>query len=654
MFINKIKESFDNERDNYVLWLPVFFIFGIILQFYFKYYDLSLLFLFIICLFLWYYNKNHRYLKLFFICCVFILFGYIRTHYFIKQYNYYALEYPLGVVKIYGFIKKEIINKKFDGSYDKEIIVKVDKIKSLKNNRFIKKVPYLLKIKLQDFNEKIVLGKVILTATVFPIQEKYFQSDFDFKRDMYFKGIGGVGYKGKIIANQQMKSDTITLIQKIDILRKNIAQKIINVRRDASSTSIIAVLLTGQKNLSDKQAVEYMNYSGLSHLLSISGLHMMTLIGLSIFIIKWLLLRTEYFALHHDVFKISATISLIINFIYLLLSGSSVSAVRAYIMSVILLISIIINRFNTSLRSIMFVMFITVFVRPYIIFNVGFQMSFMAVIGLVSCIESYYSYIRNKNKTILDEYISNKFSQYFILGFITSCVAECATTPFSIYTFNNYSFYNVFVNSFLTPLVSFVVLPLGLISLALCIFNLEYLTILPASYVMDFVLYVSKFITEIPNAVMFVRSPNLISMFLMIIGFLWFCLWKRKWRWFGIILYIVGLLIIPLQKRLDVIVDYKNEMIILLEKKDVYVYNPNKYSIGNILKKLGAKDYVEIKDLTYKKCDKKCVIILNNSNIITFIKKDKIINIDKHNLKIIDNINMNVEIVKYGSVINGY
>ena len=640
--------------DNYVLWLPIFFIFGIILQFYFKYYNLSFLFLLIVCLFLWYYNKNHSYLKLFYICCIFILLGYVRTHYFIKTYSYNTVKYPLGLVKIYGSIKKEIINKKFDGSYNKEIIVKVDKIKRLKNNKFIRKVPYLLKIRLQNFNEKILLGKVILTATVFPIQEKYFQSDFDFKRDMYFKGIGGIGYKGKIIANQQTNNDKISLMQKINILRNNIAQKIINVRQDTPSTSIIAVLLTGQKNLADKQAVEYMNYSGLSHLLSISGLHMMTLIGLSIFIIKWLLLRTEYFALHHNVFKISATISLIINFIYLLLSGSSVSAIRAYIMSVILLISIIINRFNTALRSVMFVMFVTAFVKPYIVFNVGFQMSFMAVIGLVSCVECYYKYKQNKDKTIWDEYISNRFSQYFILGFITSFVAECATTPFSIYTFNNYSFYNIFVNSFLTPLVSFVVLPLGLISFILYFVNLEYLTILPASYVMDFVLYVSKFITEIPNAVMFVRSPNLISMFLMIVGFLWFCLWKEKWRYFGIVLYIVGLLIIPLQKRLDVIVDYKNEMIILLDKKDAYVYNPHKYTIKRILKKLGIKDYTEIKDSIYEKCNKRCAKILNNSNIITFIKKDKIINIDKYTLKIVDNIGMNAEVVKYGGVIDGY
>lgn len=602
-----------------------------------------------------YYFKQHRHLKLFLISISFILCGYIRTHYFTKQHNYYTLKYPLGLVKIYGSIEKEIINKKFDGTYNKEIIVKVDKIKRLKTNKFIRKIPHLLKIKLKDFNEKIYLGKVILTATVFPIQEKYFQSDFDFKRDMYFKGIGGIGYKGEIIFNKNTQNNKLSATQKIDVLRNNIAHKIINVRPDSPSTSIIAVLLTGQKNLADKQAVEYMNYSGLSHLLSISGLHMMTLIGLSIIIIKWFLLRTEYIALHYDVFKISAIISLIINFIYLLLSGSAVSAVRAYIMSVILLISIIINRFNTSLRSVMFVMLVTVFVKPYIVFNAGFQMSFMAVIGLVSCIEYYYRYRQNKEKTLLDEYISNRISQYFILGFITSFVAECATTPFSIYTFNNYSFYNIFVNSFLTPLVSFVVLPLGLISLALCSINLEYLTVIPASYVMDFVLYVSKFITEIPNAVMFVRSPSLFSMFFMIFGFLWFCLWKEKWRHFGIVLYAVGLLIIPFQKQLDVIVDSKNEMIILLNKKNAYVYNPHKYMTKRVLKKLGIRDYIKLENSTYEDCDKKhCVKILNSNNFITFIKNDKLINVDKRMFEVVDNGNMNVEVVGYGGVIEGY
>lgn len=648
----KLQNYFSNERDNYILWLPIFFIVGIIEQFYFKYFDYKILIGFIISILYYFINKQYYYVKIINIIIIFILFGYIRTHYFIKHHTHNTINYPLGFVKIYGKIEKEIINKTFTGKYSKEIIVKVDKIKQIKNDKIINNIPTKLKIRLKNVNTKVYLSDVVLTATIFPLQEKYFQSDFNFKEYMSFQGIGGIGYKGDIIFNKNTE-EKLSLKQKIDTLRNNISQRIIK-SRDSQSTGIIAVLLTGQKNLADKQAMEYMNYSGLAHLLSISGLHMMTLIGLSIIIIKWLLLRTEYFALNYNIFKISAIISLIINFLYLLLSGSSISAIRAYIMSVILLISIIIGRFNTSLRSVMFVMFIILLIKPYSIFDVGFQMSFMAVIGLISIIEYYYSYKYNKNQTLTNKYFSGNISQYFILGFITSLVAECATTPFSIYNFNNYSFYNIFANSFLTPLVSFIVLPLGLISMFLYIFNLEWITIIPASYIMDVVLYVSKLITEIPKSVMFVRSPNVFSMFLMIFGFLWFCLWKEKWRHFGIVLYLVGLLILPFQKELDVVIDHTDKMIILIDNKELYVYNPNKYKMKKILRKFGKTKYINI-NTNIKQCNKNyCTTVINKKNIIIFIKNNKLITIDKNNLSTTDNFEMKIQNISSNNIIQNY
>ena len=648
----KLQNYFSNERDNYILWLPIFFIVGIIGQFYFKYFDYKILIGFIISILYYFINKQYYYVKIINIIIIFILFGYIRTHYFIKHHTHNTINYPLGFVKIYGKIETEIINKTFTGEYSKEIIVKVDKIKQIKNDKIINNIPTKLKIRLKNVNTKVYLSDVVLTATIFPLQEKYFQSDFNFKAYMSFQGIGGIGYKGDIIFNKNTE-EKLSLKQKIDTLRNNISQRIIK-SRDSQSTGIIAVLLTGQKNLADKQAMEYMNYSGLAHLLSISGLHMMTLIGLSIIIIKWLLLRTEYFALNYNIFKISAIISLIINFLYLLLSGSSISAIRAYIMSVILLISIIIGRFNTSLRSVMFVMLIILFIKPYSIFDVGFQMSFMAVIGLISIIEYYYSYKYNKDQTLTNKHFSGNISQYFILGFITSLVAECATTPFSIYNFNNYSFYNIFANSFLTPLVSFIVLPLGLISMFLYIFNLEWITIIPASYVMDVVLYVSKLITEIPKSVMFVRSPNVFSMFLMIFGFLWFCLWKEKWRHFGIVLYLVGLLILPFQKELDVVIDHTDKMIILIDNKELYVYSPNKYKMKKILRKFGKTKYINI-NTNIKQCNKNyCTTVINKKNIIIFIKNNKLITIDKNNLSTTDNFEMKIQNISPNNIIQNY
>lgn len=579
-----LKTNFDKDKDNWVLWIPILFSIGIILYFYYEYFSKLLILIFILLIFVFVLNKKCYYTKILNIIILFILFGYLRSYYFVKDFDNFMLEYPLGLVKVYGKIEKEIINRRYDGDFNKEIIVKVYKIKNIRNNKIIKDIPNKLKIRLKNADYKINLSDVIIKTSLFPIQDKYFKTDFDFKKLMFFQGIGGIGYNGEIIFNDTISQ--LSFKQKVDSLRFNIAKRIIDSGDNYKSLSIIAVLLTGQKSIADKQAVESMNYSGLAHLLSISGLHMMTLIGLVMFMVKWLLLRSEQIALKYNVYKISAIVSLIINFFYLLLSGASVSAVRAYIMSVILLFSIIIERFNYSIRSVMLAMFIISFYKPYLIFNVGFQMSFMTVIGLISLINLYYDYLKNSDDTLFKRILSGKISQFFILGFLMSITAECATTPFLIYNFNNYSFYNIFVNSFLTPLVSFIVLPFALFSLLLFPIHLEWLTIIPASYVMSIILFISDFITKIPNAVMFVKSPNILSMFLMIIGFLWFCLWNEKWRKIGIILYIIGILIIPFQKNIDVLINNIDKMIIFDTGKRAYIYNINKYKMNKILKKL--------------------------------------------------------------------
>ena len=597
--INNIKNYLLKDTDSYILWLPVFFAIGILLQFsFFGYFVYTCIIIFILlCIFLF------KKFNFFILLIIFLLFGYLRTYFFIKNNEHDRIKEPLGYVTIYGEVKEEINKKNYKDELIKEIIVKTRKINKEKRN-------ILLKIRLKDPNVKVYKSDIILKSVVFPIKNN--PMGFNIERYYYFKHIGGLGYKGKIIYNKEVN----TKEKSIKSIRQKIAERIIKVREETPSTGIISILITGKKDMADKKAIEYMNYSGLAHLLSISGLHMMTLIGIMFFISKWILLRFEYIAINYNVFKISSIISLLINFLYLLLSGASVSAVRAYLMSVILLISIIIGKFNTSLRSVMFVMFIILFIKPHLIFSAGFQMSFMAVIALISCSELLYNDILSK---------LSKTKRFLIIGFLTSFIAECATTPFSIYNFNNYSFYNIFVNSILTPLVSFVVLPFSLLSMLLYPFNLEKILIFPISYIMDFILYVSKYIVELPYSVFFIQSPNIYSMLFMILGLLWFCLWKEKWRHYGILFYIIGIFIFLSQKTPDIFIT-KNS-VFMINNKIAYIYTKNKYEVYNITKKLGLKKY-KIIQYDFKDCNKRyCIKITKADDVITYIKNGNLIKI---------------------------
>lgn len=631
---NNISNILSKERYNFILWLPIIFILGCIFRFDFtenfninilnKLFTLIFLFSIIISIF----TKN-IYIRFLSIISIFIALGFIRTNYVINKFNFPTIKEPLGLVKIFGTIEKENININKRGLINKDLIVSVEKIEPFYKNAIFKskiELPKKLQLRLSDSEQAIHLNTAVISCYLFPIESKRLSSSFNEQRYYYFKEIGGLGYRCEVISNDE-SNKKLTIKQRIDILRFNIAQRVIAVREDSKSTGIMAILLTGQKNLADKQAVENMNFSGLAHLLSISGLHMMILIGLVMFLVKWILLRSKTFALNHDIFKISAVVSLVVNFLYLIISGANISAVRAYIMSVILMTSVIIGRFGTGLRSVMFTMFLLVFLKPYIIYTAGFQLSFMAVIIIISIMNDYSS------KNFSFEFHKTKIMKFFDsikLSFIISFAVECATTPFSIYNFNNYSFYNVLINSFITPLMTLFILPLCIISLFLMPFHLEFLPLLPASYATDFVLWVSNFLVSLPYSVMFIRSPNNFSLFFMIFGLLWFSLWKSSWRKFGILFYIIGIIILFFQKTPEVIVDNRDKMVLFFYK-DFYVLNPNKYEIQAIIRKFGRNNFFDKMDLNNCKNGKKCVKIDKDTGC--FHKDKKYICINEYDSK---------------------
>ncbi len=594
-FIDKLNYIYEEERDNFILWLPVLFIIGSLIRFnYFKdnlnikYLNISLICLTILFMIISYITRS-LFIRIITIILIFISLGYLRTEQIIKKYNFPIIDRPLGKVKVTGIVEKEIINLNKKNKISKVIIVLIEKIEPINNNKLYLKngIPKKLKINLLDNKQKINLNKIVLTAYIFPIEEKIIYSSFDNRRYLYFQEIGGIGYKGEILFNDKLEK--LNIKQKIDLLRNKIAKSIININPNSKSIGIISILLTGQKNLADKQTVENMNMSGLAHILAISGLHIMTLILSICYISNLILMRFEKLILKYDIQKISIMISLIISFFYLLLSGMSISAIRAYIMSAIFMFSFIIGRFNTSLRSVMFTMFIFVFLKPFIIFSAGFQMSFMAVLALITAVECYNKSIIKENKGFSG---INVYKGYIFKSFILSIAAEFAVTPFVIYNFNYYSFYNIFVNSFITPMISFIVLPLSFISLLLMPLKLEALFIIPASIVINIVIDIANFIVKIPHSFIFVESPNIFCFFLMIFGLFLFCLLRSNLRKIGIILYFLAFIIFFFQKKPDIIIDNRNNNLIFVdEKNNFYVLNPNKYKISILLRKFGKKDY---------------------------------------------------------------
>lgn len=184
------------------------------------------------------------------------------------------------------------------------------------------------------------------------------------------------------------------------------------------------------------------------HILAVSGLH----VGI-VFLIFSTLLRVLPSKKGFNFLR--ASILLLIVWGFALLTGFSPSVQRAGCMFSIIIIASAINRSTNILNSIFGSAFLILLINPNSIFEVGFQLSYSAVLGIVLIYPQLYPLIATKNK----------FVNWWLGIMVVSIAAQLSTLPLTLYYFHQ------FPNWFL--LVNFVVIPAAFIlvggSVLLCV-----------------------------------------------------------------------------------------------------------------------------------------------------------------------------------------
>lgn len=195
----------------------------------------------------------------------------------------------------------------------------------------------------------------------------------------------------------------------------------------------------GDKKILDKDLYEFFKESGTAHALAVSGLHFGILFMFINFILNRLKLREKY----------KAFISLFIIWSFAILVGFTPSVIRASSMITLFAISNIMNRRYDLFASLGFICLLSVLINPFIIFNVGFQLSFLAVtsIGL------FYKPIYEKLDLLPD------FLRKIVA---TTLSAQIGTSLIIAYHFNIFSPIALILNIPVVLLVS-IILPVSLI-----------------------------------------------------------------------------------------------------------------------------------------------------------------------------------------------
>ena len=209
-----------------------------------------------------------------------------------------------------------------------------------------------------------------------------------------------------------------------------------------------AILLGYDESLPAQVRQNYVA-AGSMHILCVSGMH----VGIIYLLASFLL---GLFGKGKTTAMIRKIILLALIWFYALLTGLSPSIMRASLMITFVLFGELIHRKGFALNSIAASAFVLLLMDPNNLFAIGFQLSYVAVVGIVLLQKPIYNLLYVKNK-LLDK-----------LWEITSVsmAAQIATMPFAIYYFNQFTPYFWLSNLLMTPL-SFVVIMSGMLLLML-------------------------------------------------------------------------------------------------------------------------------------------------------------------------------------------
>ena len=247
-------------------------------------------------------------------------------------------------------------------------------------------------------------------------------------------------------------------------IRESLIQKFKNAGIDGNRLAVLIAISLGDKSYLEESLKNNYAGAGAMHILAVSGLHVgiVYLIFTSLF--KVLKLGDKLIAR-----IIKGVVLLLVVWSFAIITGLSPSVQRAACMFSFLIFADIFSRHSIALNSIASSAFILLLFNPMLLFEVGFQLSYAAVVGIVWMHPIIYSWYT---------------SSYWIIDkawslLVVSITAQLATLPFTLYYFHQFPNWFLLTNLGVIPLAFVIVCGALIVGLLLSLFSnafyLEYL-----------------------------------------------------------------------------------------------------------------------------------------------------------------------------------
>ncbi len=394
-----------------------------------------------------------------------------------------------------------------------------------------------------EFSEGAVLR---LKARLMPPMPPMLPGGYDFARTAWFNGLSATGsVQGDITVLEDAETTDV-----LASLQRRISQHVRD-RLGGSPGSIAAALASGDRGAIAETDEAAMRDAGLTHLLSISGLHVSAVIAAAYLIAIRLLALWPWLALRIRLPILAAAFAALAGISYTLLTGAQVPTIRSCVGAVLVLLALAVGREPLSLRMVAFAAGLILLLWPEALVGPSFQMSFAAVIAIVALhtSQTVRSFLAPREESPV-AWSARRGMMLLVTGF----VIEIALMPIVLYHFHRAGLYGAFANVIAIPLTTFISMPLIALALLLDVVGLGAPIWWLAGKSLELLLVLAHFTANQPGSVKLLPHMTGWTFALFILGGLWIGLWKGRVRLAGCVPIALAMILLMQTSVPDVLV----------------------------------------------------------------------------------------------------
>jgi len=405
---------------------------------------------------------------------------------------------------------------------------------------------------IKDGSESPVEGRILLavasdheisygdyirfTARLRAPRSFYNPGGFDYEKYLKYRGIlvrGFIRDSSGIVVLRENQGNIFKT--KLEGFRKKI-KKFIEENSSSPEGSIIQAMILGNQSEIPKDVMEKFNRTGTTHIIAISGFNIGIIAFLSFFAVRLLMRTSTYLLLQFNLVKVSTIFGIIPVIMYTFIAGMGISVVRASIMALTFMIAIILGKERDLYNSLALAALIILIISPYSLFDISFQLSFVAVWAILYITPKFSEIIRRGSPEGMSTYAEwvKKILTNTYMFMIVSCAATLGTLPLIIFYFNRVSTIALLANIIVVPIMGILAIPVCMsIIIALPLSDALALVFLEiASYLVRISISIVDFFSSLPGSSFFVSTPTLLEMgayyLLLVLTVKLFDIWRNK------------------------------------------------------------------------------------------------------------------------------